>query len=173
MQSNGTRHCKGALSHTPLAGAVSLHDCQGTDAWHRVMLSMILKVVNKQWSPIGREIPGQFKIVYQQTHQSQCEKVISKVGKVYSVLSFPDKALSCLIPDDKRGSCSSIGGMYETGRGAVATYATRNPCPNWLGEPLSVLSVINQMLWESRFKNSPCTVMNKFSCLGRPSVGVN
>ena len=93
-------------------------------------------------------------------------------GKCLFCVVIPGQS-PCLIPDDKRGSCSSIGGMYETGRGAVATYATRNPCPNWLGEPLSVLSVINQMLWESRFKNSPCTVMNKFSCLGRPSVGVN
>lgn len=120
-QSSVEAKCALALQMWPVTHRfgrhLSLCDHLGAQRlWHWGMLSMTLSVVNKQRSPISGEILRQSKIIYQHTHQSQSEKVISKVRNVYSVSWFPDKALSCMIPDDKRCSCPSIGRVYKTGR---------------------------------------------------------
>lgn len=77
---------------------------------------MTLNVVNKQWSPIRGEILRQSKIIHQHTHQSQREKVISKVRM--SILCRCSQTKPFLVTYQMTNdAAASIGRMYKTGKG--------------------------------------------------------
>lgn len=123
-------HYKCDLSHIHLVGTSSLHDGHRSQMhWHWDILSKILNVFKNQWSPISGEILRQSKIIYQPTHQSQCQEIHFQSGKcLFSVV------VQSPVLYNTRCQMMQLLLFYwlhvqNMQRGAVATYFIHNPYP--------------------------------------------